>query len=339
MNMHRAFGWLILLVALTACSGPSAPASPEATADTYVPPAGTAAAVSPTAALAATTTVVVPVSPTAAAVSPTAVPVTATLAATATPVLPPTSTVGAPAASPTALPPTATFTPLPTATFTPLPTATATATATVTPSPTPTVALAADPYDLGQPDLLDPMDVPGAHWYVWGNPYVRPEVVPGALRLIVDKTSEVTYWIRSDYPPLEDAYVQAVFRTGDSCHHKDRYGLVVRSPSAYEGLLFVVSCDGMFKIFRWNGGLKILQDWTRTTAIHTGGRQTNRVGVWMEGQTLRLYVNNALVAEVQDDLFTSGTIGLLVGADATPGFTVDVDEVAYWILPQPAANP
>ncbi len=183
--------------------------------------------------------------------------------------------------------------------------------------------------------MLDPMDIPGRHWYVWGNPYVRPKVVPGALRLIVDKPSDITYWIRSDYPPLSDAYIQGVFRTGDSCHHKDRYGLVVRSPNSYEGYLFVISCDGMYKIFRWNGGLLLLHDWERTMAIHTGGRQINRVGVWMEGTSLRLFVNNTLVAEVQDDKYTEGSFGILVGADATHGFTVDVEEVAYWHLPQP----
>jgi len=302
MNMHRYFLLsFVLTLALAACSKPSAP--PEAQAPVYTP------------------------------AGETAVPVVATQP---------------PPASPTPAPPTATFTPVvivvtPTAqptmppTATPQPTPTWVAVQTATPLPTATAAVASNPYELGPPDMIDSMDIPGEHWYVWGAaPKVQPLIEPGRLGLMVTKTGTITHWIRSTYPPLEDAYVQAVFKTGKECHQKDRYGLLVRAPSEYEGIFFLVSCDGMFKIFRWNGGLKVLQEWTRSPAIHTGPRQINRVGVWMEGATLSLYVNNAKVAEVHDDLFTKGMFGLLVGAERTHNFVVYVDEVAYWELPKAA---
>jgi len=343
MKIHRAFVWFVLAVALAACGGQAAPAS-STQAPTFRAPESEASA-PPAAATADTAAPTTPesappmASPTAFLISPTFSPslVPETPTATVTPVLPTETPVLAMATTPT-LPPTAS----PTATLPPTVTPTASPTwvtiLTATPSPTPTAALASTPYELGDPDMLDPMDVPGRSWYLWGNPYVVPVMDrPGFLGLTVPKTSDVTYWIRSAYPSLQDAYVQAVFKTGDVCNHKDRYGLLVRSPSEYdEGIFFVISCDGMYKIFRWNGGLKILHDWDRTPAIHTGRRQTNRVGVWMEGTTLRLFVNGAQVAEVQEDHFLEGTFGIAVGADATPGFTVYVDEVAYWKLPQPA---
>ena len=316
MNLHRILLWLVLVLGLTACSGQAVPASDNT--PYYTPAAAeSTATVTPTV-----------VSTNTATAAPTIVSPSPTLAPTDTPVLAPE-----PSATPVASP-----TVPPTATFTVTPTLLAILTATPSPlPPTPTAALATHPDELGPPDMVDPMDIPGKHWYLWGNAYVRPQVRPGVLGLIVPKTSNVTYWIRSNYPPLQDAYVQAIFKTGDVCHHKDRYGLVVRASEKYdEGIFVLISCDGMYKIFRWNSGLKILHDWERTPAIHTGRRQINRVGVWMEGPTLRLYVNGSQVAEVQDDHFTEGVFGLAVGADATPGFTVYVDEVAYWILPKPA---
>ncbi len=344
MNFHRAFLWFVLAVGLAACSGqagnsatapPAMPLTAEATVATPAADAGTEAAAATQVAPPA------PASPTAVILTPTTVPATATAVVEPSPTASETPVLVQ--ASPTAaatLPPTATFT----ATATWPPTATPTATATLvailtaTPSPTATAALATSPRELGDPDMLDTMDIPGRSWYLWGNTGVYPLTDrPGYLGLRVLKTSEITYWIRSTYPPLQDAYVQALFKTGDECHHKDRFGLVVRASERYdEGIFFVISCDGMYKIFRWNGGLKILQDWDRTTAIHTGRRQLNRVGVWMEGTTLRLFVNGVQVAEVEDDYFTEGVFGIAVGADATPGFTVYVDEVAYWLLPQPA---
>ncbi len=330
MKVYRTLLWMLLLTALAACGGAPAPEQAVSGSPTFLPPtaATEGAPTQPsTAAMPVTVTVLPTEAITRAAPTATVTPLLASpspVGPTATPTatLPPTSTPRPSPTLPPTLPPTVAFTPTlpPTATF------------------TPTVRLATNPYELGEPDMLDPMDIPGKHWYVWGNPHVRHRVEPGRLVLIVDKTGEVTYWVRSTYPALTDAYLEGVFLTGPQCNHKDRYGLLVRSPSKYEGILFIVSCDGMFKIFRWNGGLKILQDWTRTPAIHTGARQRNRVGVWMEGTTMRLFINNEEVAQVEDSKFTEGTFGLLIGADATPRFEVAVDQVAYWLLPQPAVE-
>ena len=193
------------------------------------------------------------------------------------------------------------------------------------------------PYALGEPDMRDTMDLPGEHWYTLVPPawegWLSYTVAPGSLVMQVHKTSLNNYWLTSNYPALENAYLEATFITGSECARKDRYGVVVRGPHRYEGVVFLISCDGMYKIFRWNGGLKLLRNWTRTPAIHTGGKQVNRVGVWMEGDTLKLYINHSFVDEVEETLFKKGVFGLVVGAEATPNFEVRVDEVDYWLLP------
>ncbi len=205
-------------------------------------------------------------------------------------------------------------------------------------TPTPTeVPDAQKPYSLGEPDMHDPMDFPGEHWFLSVSPtwqgWVNYTTVPGSLVMQALKPSPNNYWVTSTYPPLEDAYLEVTFRTGTECARKDRYGVVVRGPDRYEGVVFLISCDGMYKIFRWNGGLKLLRNWTRTTAIHIGGKQINRIGVWMEGDSLKLYINHALVDEVTEPLFRKGNFALVIGSEATRNFEVRVDEVNYWILP------
>ncbi len=223
---------------------------------------------------------------------------------------------------------------IPTSTPTPAPQVVLGPSPTPQPSATPTVARPTNPYELGKPDMQDDLSVPGRYWYLRWDDLATVRGVPGRLILQAHKRDRsINPWTFSLYPPLGDAYIEVLFRTGPACRHKDRYGLIVRSPTQYEGIIFLISCDGMFKIFRWNGGLKVYQDWTRTPAIHTGARQVNRVGVWMEGNTLKLYINRALVAEIQEDMFLEGRFGLVVGADATKDFEVYVDEVAYWLLP------
>ena len=61
--------------------------------------------------------------------------------------------------------------------------------------------------------------------------------------------------------------------------------------------------------------------------------QTNQVGVWAEGDTLRVYINGDIVAEFTDDTYTRGLFGLLIRSEFTNDFTVAVDEMSYWTLP------
>ncbi|NPA06223.1 MAG: hypothetical protein GXO54_02330 [Chloroflexi bacterium] len=203
--------------------------------------------------------------------------------------------------------------------------------------PTPTATpVPTNPYDLGAPDVLDTMDLPGLHWYLrWGTDvtFKTASSKPGVLVIQVHKPGPANYWTLSTYPPLRNAYIEATFITGPQCKHKDRYGLIVRAPSTREGYLFLVSCDARYRILRWNGGLKILKDWTPSDAIHKGPNRVNRVGVWMQDDIMKLYINRALVTEVQDDYFREGYFGVAAGSDRTPELEIYVDEVAYWILP------
>ena len=67
--------------------------------------------------------------------------------------------------------------------------------------------------------------------------------------------------------------------------------------------------------------------------IHKGPNQTNTLGIWIKGPIIRLYVNNNLLEEINDStLLNSGHFGLFINARQTPGFTINMDEISYWIL-------
>jgi hypothetical protein len=58
------------------------------------------------------------------------------------------------------------------------------------------------------------------------------------------------------------------------------------------------------------------------------------LGVWLEGNTFRLYVNGVRLDEINDSQFTAeGYSGAVIAAHNTPGFTVYLDELSYWNLP------
>ena len=66
-----------------------------------------------------------------------------------------------------------------------------------------------------------------------------------------------------------------------------------------------------------------------------GSNVTNRMGIFAVGSRLILYANGQLLTEIQDTLYPSGYFGIFVGSDVTEDLTVYVDEMSYWLDPQP----
>lgn len=191
--------------------------------------------------------------------------------------------------------------------------------------------------DLGQSSWRDDLSS-WQNWFkvkgdqVYGDTRIFHQ--DGYLGMTSDTTSEgITYWL--NYLEIQNAYLEAEFDIG-SCSGNDQYGLVIRAPD-YEsgfGYYFSVTCDGKYDLRRWNSsGSKYLLDFPEAEAIHSGKNQTNVLGIWADGSTIRLYVNNQFLKEINDSSLTGiGHFGLFINAKQTPGFTIKMDECAYWLL-------
>ena len=57
------------------------------------------------------------------------------------------------------------------------------------------------------------------------------------------------------------------------------------------------------------------------------------LGVWVKGNTIRLYINGKFLQEINDNaLLNDGYFGLFINARQTPGLTIKMDDIAYWLL-------
>ena len=102
------------------------------------------------------------------------------------------------------------------------------------------------------------------------------------------------------------------------------YGLICRYQDPKNYYLFAVGSDGAYGIAKYvNGTLEVLQVGLDDTGIIKRGDGTNRVRADCIGLNLRLYVNDQLMSEAQDDSFGWGAIGLAVGSRQESG---------YWVL-------
>jgi hypothetical protein len=244
-----------------------------------------------------------------------------------------TLTAQAPTAGPQVLP-TDTLPPPPTESATAvLPTDTPTATVSPTASLTPTT-VSGDPRPaLGEPTWRDRFANAG-NWTLGEDSFTEAELEDEGLSL-KGKTS--TDGWRVSVPEIGDFYLEATFRP-ETCSGNDHYGLMFRIPdrhAADEGYLLGLTCDGRFWLRLWDGeNMDTLVPLTANSAIVSGSNKTNRLGVWADGEALKLYANGTLLDELTDDSLTDeGGFGLFVGARQTDDFTILVSEVAYWDLP------
>lgn len=98
-------------------------------------------------------------------------------------------------------------------------------------------------------------------------------------------------------------------------------------PSNGDGYLFLIQGGGSAGIFRARGrDLTPLADWRTSTAIEMAP-QSNHLRAVCVGDYLALYVNDTLVAEATDDVFTSGQVGLAASAANRLGARVEFDDL------------
>jgi hypothetical protein len=170
-------------------------------------------------------------------------------------------------------------------------------------------------------------------WYTLNTANTEWEFEDGMLRMKAKETDQPEEWGLSSKPAMTDYFLQATFKTGDACAGLDRYGVLVRAPDPSMGYVFEFSCDGRYRLYIWDGEkYEAIQEWKSSGFVKGGANQTNILGIWLKGETIKLYANNMLLAEFTNDKFDEGRFGLVLGADQTEGLEVFVDEVAYWLL-------
>lgn len=140
------------------------------------------------------------------------------------------------------------------------------------------------------------------------------EIVDGIMRLSVS-TNGVVAWSNPGQT-IADGELSVLARQV-SGPNNNAYGAICRYVDDENFYLFLVSGDGFYAIAKYQSGVSQVQYLTgqdpdyfvASDAINQGVAQ-NQLRIRCVGDTLALYVNGTLLAEVQDDTFTEGDIGV-----------------------------
>jgi hypothetical protein len=109
------------------------------------------------------------------------------------------------------------------------------------------------------------------------------------------------------------------------------YGVTCRFADGQNYYAFVVGSDGWYAI-----GKKVVNALTwmasgkNTSAIHTGNAP-NTIRADCLGNKLTLWANGIMVAEAEDDTFSAGSVGVLVGTREKTGYEALFDDFKVYV--------
>ena len=213
------------------------------------------------------------------------------------------------------------------------------------PTATPTPVATIDPsLAFGEPDYENPMKFPNyGEWAQAGkgtlpdNQNIRLQFKDGDLYVTGKRMDFSTWWF--SYHTLSDAYIEMTFNT-ENCSREDAYGIIFRGPPHQAGQSYgyiaSFTCNGQIWVFRLDGAdpfeSEVLFHEDKNSAVNTGPDEQNVMGVRAEGDRLTVFANGRQVAEVTDDHFEKGRVGVFVRSASPDIYTYRVMNFRYWIL-------
>jgi hypothetical protein len=185
---------------------------------------------------------------------------------------------------------------------------------------------------LGTPTWTDNMDSQG-RWYLVSTSGTTFKIEGGYLVMTAHDAGGLDEWGLGAVGDQTDFALELTVKTGSTCSGLDRYGVIFRAPDPSEGYVFEFSCDARFRLYEWDGeNYTGIQNWKGSAAIVGGADKTNRMGLIVQGDSVKLYANDQLLGEYEIPDYPSGRFGLVVGAKETAGFQAKVDTVKFWNL-------
>ena len=168
---------------------------------------------------------------------------------------------------------------------------------------------------LGETTLTDDFSDPSL-WDTATSGQASAEVVGNRLNLSVESKIYMIS-LRHDLT-ASDYYAEITARPG-LCRDNDSYGLLVRA-NATAYFRFSLSCNGAAYAERIGVGTKeLLHKPIQSSDVPAGAPGEVRIGVWIVGTEMRLFLNGRYQFSVNNSNYPRGTIGVFVNsAGETP---------------------
>jgi hypothetical protein len=213
------------------------------------------------------------------------------------------------------------------------------ATAASTPEPTATLPGDDPVKDLGEPDARDTLSNSGI-WFSknstsFENEFATFSAKSGSISAVSKRSGGPIWYDYFEKRPA-NLYLEGKL-VADSCSGNDSYGILFRGQdiAAGPGYFFSVSCNGSYAFYTFgtSGNISYIENNQSDSAINTGSGAENTLGIWADGNRIRLYVNGVFLKEITNSSITGdGYVGFFIWSVNGAGLSVNLDEIAYWSL-------
>jgi hypothetical protein len=170
----------------------------------------------------------------------------------------------------------------------------------------------------------DDFTEPGNDWGLINSEEGVIEYAQGGLRFFVRKQNTDLWTITGRNFPNVDIHVQATRRNAIV---NNLFGVICRYQNSHHFYMLVVSSDGYFGALKKNGESYSLigqEQLKYSDELKNTGDMVQLRAV-CKGNQLSMFVNDRKLLDVQDDEFTDGAVGLMVGALSEPGVDILFD--------------
>jgi hypothetical protein len=153
---------------------------------------------------------------------------------------------------------------------------------------------------------------------------VQGSALIGANQLTISIPNDKVYLtsLRQE-PVLTDFYIE-ITAGPTFCQGQDEYGLLLRYASPGDTYRVGLSCDGQVRLDRlYQGQASSPQPWLLSGALPIGAPSLSRLGVWVRGRELRVFVNDQFQFKVSDPQLTQGQVGVFARSTGDHLFTVN----------------
>ncbi|MBN1667147.1 MAG: hypothetical protein JW862_08655, partial [Anaerolineales bacterium] len=139
--------------------------------------------------------------------------------------------------------------------------------------------------------------------------------------------------VRSE-PDLSNYYAE-ITASPSLCRGQDEYGLLFHYQSQVDFYRFSLSCNGQLRLDRLVGGTAASpQPWLPSAMVPSAAPSQTKLGVWVQGETMRFYLNGELQFEAQDAYLRHGRFGVFARSAGETAVTISFSDLqVYQIEP------
>jgi hypothetical protein len=157
-------------------------------------------------------------------------------------------------------------------------------------------------------------------------------IADGAYQWEAEAKDSFRWWAESDAGSVTD-FALAVFALQTTAPVGASHGVIFRHTGRGDHYIFRIKDTGQYQVAMvQDGQWSYLINWTYSPAIYVG--DYNLLSVVAEGSYFTFWINDELVAELDDPTFVSGEVGLLISLnDAGDYAAFEFDDFELYVPP------